>query len=301
MPEDLEVIGNSRSLFGIKPITRAEFRGISEFMHDAAGVFLSEAKQALVVGRLSKRLSQLGIPSFGAYLAFISKGNDAERQYCIDALCTNETHFFREPQHFDFLTQRVFPLWKQQRSVDPAFRRIRVWSAACSTGEEPYSLAMLLFDHFAPEDGWELEIWGSDLSTKVLARAESALFSIDRATEIPIELRKRYMLRGTDEQEGRMTVKKEIRSLVSFRQINLMDEKLPMTGKFQLIFCRNVLIYFDAQTKIEVVSKLGRFLDPNGFFFLGHAESLVQTGGLARCGVPTVYTLPSGTQNVIFR
>jgi chemotaxis protein methyltransferase CheR len=291
--EDSEIVGNHRALFGVQPITRGEFRRISEFMHEAAGVFLSDAKQALVVGRLSKRLGQLGITTFGAYLDFILKGNEAERQYCIDALCTNETHFFREPQHFDFLTRRVFPIWKQQRERDPSFRRLRVWSAACSTGEEPYSLAMVLAENFKPEEGWEIEIWGSDLSTKVLARAESGLFPIQRAAEIPLELRKRYMLRGTEEQEGRMAVKPALRSLVSFRQINLMDDRLPMQGKFQLIFCRNVLIYFDAPTKLQVVTKLGRFLDANGFFFLGHAESLVQTGGLARYGVPTVYTLPA--------
>jgi chemotaxis protein methyltransferase CheR len=270
-------------------LSGAEFRLFQDLIHREAGIFLSESKKALLVGRLSRRLRELGLASFGDYHRYVTTEDPAERTRMLDCVSTNETHFFREPRQFDFLEDRVLPDWRAAAEAGVRPRRIRVWSAACSTGEEPYSLAMTLLGRFPPESGWQIEILASDISTRVLERAREAVWPIEKAAEIPERHLKRFMLRGARSQEGRMKAGPEIRSVVRFERINLNADSYPVTTRFDLIFCRNVLIYFDGPSKMRVTRQLVRHLEPTGYFFLGHAESVVDAAAeLQRVG-PTVY------------
>jgi len=250
-----------------------------------AGIYLAPAKKALLVGRLAKRLRALGLSSFEEYYRRIVDEEDLEeRTEMLDCISTNETHFFREPRQFEFLERQVIPAWKQR-----GLRTLRIWSAGCSTGEEAFSLAMLLRHHFPPGGGRQIEILGTDISTRVLARAEAAIFPIDRADEIPISYRRAFMLRGTGPQEGRMKAAPEIREMVRFERVNLNEERYPVRGPFDLIFCRNVLIYFQSETKLKVIHRLLDLLAPEGLLFLGHAESLNAVTDRVTTVVPTVY------------
>jgi len=236
-------------------LTIREFARFQRLIHRQAGIFLPEAKQALVVARLGRRLRDLGLESFGTYFDLVET-DPAEHTRMLDAICTNETRFFREPRQFEFLESNVLPRWRQRGEDGLVPKRIRVWSAACSTGEEPYSLAMLLRTHFPLDAGWTVEILASDLSTKVLTAADQAVWPIERAEDIPPEYRRAYMLRGVRGEEGKMRLQPKIRSMVDFRRINLNDDTYPVDGPFDLIFCRNVLIYFNRETKAEVVGRL---------------------------------------------
>jgi chemotaxis protein methyltransferase CheR len=267
----------------LRPLTDREFRQFRGLIFDEAGINLIDAKKALVAGRLARRINELGLRDYGSYFHLVESRTD-ERTRMIDAICTNETRFFREPMQFEFLEQRVMPQWRAAAELGLP-RRVRAWSAACSTGEEPYSLAMTLA-HGLPD--WTIDIVASDLSTKVLARAREGVWSIDHAGDIPLPYRKAYMLRGVRSEEGRMRVVPEIRNLIDFRQINLTDDE-PISGQFDLIFCRNVLIYFDRPTKDAVVERLLRRLAPGGLLFLGHAESLTGWGQRVRSVGPTIY------------
>jgi chemotaxis protein methyltransferase CheR len=270
----------------IRPITEREFTLFQSLIHREAGIYLAPAKKALLVGRLSKRLRALGLASFGEYYSRIVEEDDRdERIQMLDCISTNETHFFREPRQFEFLERQVIPVWKERGP-----RVLRIWSAGCSTGEEPYSLAMLLLHHFPPGSGRQIEILATDLSTRALGRAEAAVWSVDKAPEIPIAYRKAFMLRGTASQEGKMKAAPEIRALVRFERLNLNDERSAAGGPFHLIFCRNVLIYFQMETKLKVIHRLLDALAPDGLLFLGHAESLNAVTDRVATVVPTVYT-----------
>jgi chemotaxis protein methyltransferase CheR len=274
----------------IQPISEKEFALFQTLIHREAGIYLSPVKKALVEGRLSKRLRELGLNSFGAYYCRVVEDGDREELVrLLDCICTNETHFFREPQHFEFLEKHVFPEWTAQAASGFRARRVRVWSAACSTGEEPYSVAMLLWAVFPPVSGWVIEILATDLSTRALDRAETAIWPIEKSQEIPARFLKPCMLRGTRSQIGKMKVNPEIRSIVRFERLNLIDNAYPMTDRFDLIFCRNVLIYFDPELRLRVVQQLLNHLAPKGYLFLGHAETLNGLGERVRSVIPTVY------------
>jgi chemotaxis protein methyltransferase CheR len=267
-------------------VSDRDFQRFQTLIHREAGIWLAPVKKALLVGRLARRLRELNIPSYAAYYERVVE-DEAERIRMLDAICTNETHFFREPKHFDFLTERVFPAWRAEADAGRRERRIRIWSAACSTGEEPYTLAMVLLTAFPA--GWDLEIVASDLSTKVLDRASAGLWPLEKSKEIPAEHLKSFMLRGFGAQEGLMKAGPEIRALIKFTRVNLVGESWPGGPPFDLVFCRNVLIYFERQAKITVVERLLDRLDPRGFLFLGHAESLGGFTVKARAVLPTVY------------
>jgi len=272
-----------------KAVTSAEFKLLQELIHRETGIFLSDAKRALLVGRLSGRLRDLGLASFREYYEHVTEVDPGELVRMLDCITTNETRFFREPQQFDFLEQQVIPNLKAEAAAGRRPKRIRVWSAASSTGEEAYSLAMTLISHFPKESGWTIEIFGSDISTRVLDKARAAVWLIERAREVPETYLKRYMLKGTGSQEGTMKAGPEIRSLVRFERLNLMDENYPVSGKFDFVFCRNVLIYFNAETKAKVVNNLLKHLEPSGLLFLGHAESMLGMADRLRRVGPTVY------------
>jgi len=255
----------------IHAITDREFALFQSLIQREVGIHLAPVKKALLVGRLSKRLRTLGLTTFEAYYRRIVDEDDrAERLEMLDCVSTNETHFFREPRQFEFLERQVIPAWKRDMP-----RLLRIWSAGCSTGEEPFSLAMLLRHHFPPGSGREIEILGTDISTRALARAEAAVWPIDRASEIPLSYRRAFMMRGTGPQEGRMKAAPEIRELVRFERVNLNEDRYPVQGPFHLIFCRNVLIYFNHGSRRRVIDTLHRKLVKGGYLLLGHSESLI--------------------------
>jgi chemotaxis protein methyltransferase CheR len=262
-------------------ISTKDFRLFQALVQQEAGIFLSDQKRALLVGRLGPRMRTLELPTFGSYYERV-RGDREELVQMINAICTHETQFFREPKQFAFLEHEVLPAW---RASDRP-KRVRVWSAGCSTGEEPFSIAMALSWHLP---GWSIEILASDLSTKALERASAGIWPIERAEQIPAHYRRTFMLRGRGTQEARMAARPEIASLIRFQQLNLNCDS-SYSGSFDLIFCRNVLIYFDAHGKRRVIDRLLDRLTPEGLLFLGHSESL---HGFERVRVagPTVYEL----------
>ena len=275
--------------FVIKPITDREFLLFQTLIHNHAGIHLGPAKKALLVGRLTRRLRELGLTTFRAYYDRVTDGSDpVEQVRMLDSICTNETRFFRERRQFEFLAERVFPEWEKEAAAGLRSRQLRVWSTACSTGEEPYSLAMVLLDRFPPAS-WSVRILATDLSTRALARAREAVWPIEKSRDIPPHYLKAYMLRGNRSQEGRMKAGQEIRSVVEFARVNLNDTSYPVSGPFDVIFCRNVLIYFDAACKVRVVNRLLDALAPGGYLLVGHAESLNGLTCRARAAAPTIY------------
>jgi chemotaxis protein methyltransferase CheR len=267
-------------------VSDRDFLRFQALIHREAGIWLAPVKKALLVGRLARRLRELGLVSYGDYFERVVE-DEAEKIRMLDAICTNETHFFREPRHFEFLAERIFPAWRADADAGRRPRRIRVWSAACSTGEEPYTIAMMLLSAFPA--GWELEVLASDLSTKVLDRAAAGVWPLEKSKEIPEEHLKAFMLRGYGAQEGLMKAGPEIRGIVRFARVNLVGDDWPAGPPFDLVFCRNVLIYFERQAKITVVERLVDRLAPQGYLFLGHAESLGGFTTKARPVLPTVY------------
>ena len=265
-----------------------DFARFQALIQREAGIWLSPIKKALLVGRLAKRLRELGITSYADYYERVVE-DPVERTTMLDCISTNETHFFREPRHFEFLREQVFPRWTTEAAEGRRPRRVRAWSAACSTGEEPYSLAMCLLGAFPPGSGWDLEVFATDISTRVLDWARDAIWPVAKAQEIPGADRKAFMLRGVGGQEGKMRAGPEIRALVRFQRFNLNDETYPTLGTFHLVFCRNVLIYFAAPTKVRVVEKVLGHLAPDGYLFLGHAESLSGMAQRVQAVIPTVY------------
>ncbi len=272
---------------GREPVSPRVFRGFQAVILRESGIALSDAKKALLAGRLSRRLRELGLDSFEEYLGRVEASAD-ERVRMLDAIATNETRFFREPGQFEFLKERVLPDWLENASQGKRPHRVRIWSAGCSTGEEPFSLAMLLASFFPRT--WDLEVWATDLSTKALACARSGVWPLERSREIPPALLKAFMLRGTGPEDGKMKAGPELRALVRFERLNLAGENWPPDGPFDAILCRNVLIYFDAAGKRRAVSRLLDRLAPGGFFFVGHAETLNGITDRVRPLMPSVYT-----------
>jgi len=263
-------------------ISEREFQAIRAWIREAAGISLSEQKKALVVGRLASRLRHYGLDSYGRYFELLQSGGQPdELQIAVDLLTTNETHFFREPKHFDFLRDRILP-------GHPAGRAFRVWSAASSSGEEPYSIAMTLAESLG-EAPWE--VVASDLSTRVLARAQTGHYPMARAKSIPRHLLSRYCLKGIGAQEGTFLVDPRLRSRLQFVQVNLVAP-LPRLREFDVIFLRNVLIYFDASTKREVVSRMLPHLARGGHIIVGHSESLNGLSDALKTIQPSIYRKP---------
>ncbi|HSI60604.1 MAG TPA: protein-glutamate O-methyltransferase CheR [Ideonella sp.] len=263
-------------------ITDTEFGQFQRFIYEAAGITLSPAKKALVCGRLAKRLQQRQLGSYTAYLRLLSSGEaPAEVQTAVDLLTTNETYFFREPKHFELLRE----LAMQARKRSQPFR---VWSAASSSGEEPYSIAMVLADCL---ESTPWDILGTDISTRVLERARTGHYPLERTRHIPPVYLKRFCLKGHGEQEGTLLVERSLRQRVQFAQVNL-NTTLPQLGSFDVIFLRNVMIYFNGDTKRQVVARVLGLLKPGGYFCIGHSESLNDINSAVLQVAPSIYRKP---------
>ncbi|MBU3898579.1 MAG: protein-glutamate O-methyltransferase CheR [Gammaproteobacteria bacterium] len=262
-----------------KPITDAEFAQFQRFIFDAAGISMADAKKALVTGRLGKRLAAHELDSFGAYFKLLASGQHPDEvQMAVDLLTTNETYFFREIKHFEFM--RTQALAARSRA-----QPYRVWSAASSSGEEAYSMAMVLMDCMQTTP-WE--ILGTDISTRVLDGARRALYSMDRGRHIPQDYLRRFCRKGTGTYDGHLLVDRTLRSKVAFRQLNL-NTALPQLGQFDLVFLRNVMIYFNNETKREVVARVISTLKPGGYFCVGHSESLNDISTAVQMVAPSIY------------
>jgi chemotaxis protein methyltransferase CheR len=272
-------------------VSPALFQKFQKLIYAETGIWLGSSKTALLCGRLFRRLRTLEMTSLATYYeCVVQPDQHEERARMIDAITTNETRFNREPRQFEFLVQRVFPRWKAdaERGLRP--RRIRIWSAGCSSGEEPYTVAMLLAKHLPLEEGWDARLLATDISNRVLEKARKGIYPIARATELPNDLLRSFMLRGIAERQGEMKVKVEVQQLVDFQRLNLDRESDPSEGPFDAIFCRNVLIYFDAASKQRVVTNLVRHLIDNALLFVGHAENLSSAFPQLRSLEPTIYT-----------
>jgi len=261
-------------------LSDAAYAGFQKLLRQHAGIHLADGKKAMVAGRLARRLKHHALGSFEDYQRLIAQQSE-ELQCAIDLLTTNETHFFREQPHFDLLKT-----WLPANL--PAGRNLRVWSAAASSGQEAYSVAMLLSD-VAPDAAWD--VFGSDISRRVLQQAERGQYDIKLASEIPPAYLRACCLKGVGEQAGSFVVDPELRRRVRFRQIKL-NAPLPDIGLFDVILLRNVLIYFQPDTKHEVIQRVLERLRPGGLFLVGHSESLGAMGAGLQCIAPSVYRKP---------
>ncbi len=254
----------SNASTGEVAISDREFADFQEFVYQSAGITLSSAKKALVSGRLLKRLRHYQLASYRDYFQLIMSGQEpAELQTALDLLTTNETYFFREPQHFDYLRTTILPARKPGEPF-------RIWSAACSSGEEPYTLAMVLADQLGTTP-WD--IVASDISSRVLAAAQVGQYRMDRAEKIPQAYLKAHCLKGIGDQTGTFLIDPKLKRRIRFLSVNL-NASLPQVGTFDVIFLRNVMIYFNTDTKRQVVERLLSVLKPGGYFIVSHSESL---------------------------
>jgi chemotaxis protein methyltransferase CheR len=280
-------------------LAAALFTKFQELIYREAGIWLASHKHALLTGRLARRLRLLGLSSMQEYFHLVTQPDQQhERAVMIDCITTNETHFFREPRHFDFLSQQVFPRWHEEAAIGQRMTHLRIWSAGCSSGEEPYSLAMLLLKHFPQEKGWNVEVLATDISTRVLEKAREGVYPIDKVKEIPPEYLRAYMLKGRGEHKGVIKVSPELHRAVRFARVNLHADSYPVQGCFDLIFCRNVLIYFDQKSKEKVITGILRHLSPSGFLFVGHSEHLGGISPNLKTVAPTVHALLPGSGNL---
>jgi chemotaxis protein methyltransferase CheR len=261
-------------------ISDTEFGQFQRFIFEAAGITLTDAKKALVSGRLAKRLHVCQVKTYGEYFRLLMSGESPlELQTAVDLLTTNETYFFREPKHFQFLKKEI------TGGTLRASPSLRVWSAAASTGEEAYSVAMVLEDGL-PGQPWE--VVGSDISARVLERARAGHYSMERISQFPPGYLQRFCLKGRDAQEGTMLVQRALRNKLRFLRVNL-NEPLPHLGAFEVIFLRNVLIYFSLETKRKVVARVLNLLQPGGYLFIGHSESLIEVTDAVELLAPAIY------------
>ncbi len=263
------------------PFTNRDFDRIRRLIHVRAGIALADSKEEMVYSRLARRLRVLKLDNFKSYLDRLEAGSDADEwEAFTNALTTNLTSFFREDHHFGILHKFL--------QAQPRGKTVRIWCSAASTGEEPYSLAITAceaHDSLNPP----VAILATDIDTNVLATAERGVYPLDRIEKVSLERKKRFFLRGSGSTEGQCRVIEPLRSILSFRPLNLLDERYPMKGPFDVIFCRNVMIYFDKPTQLAVLRKMIPLLAPDGLFFAGHSESFFHATDLIKPIGRTVY------------
>ena len=251
-------------------LSDGEYKRICELVREHTGIALSESKREMIYGRLVRRLRALRLSGFAPYIAQLEKSDTAELEEFINAVTTNLTSFFRESHHFDHLAKEVLPAISRRAQGSG---RLRIWSCACSTGEEPYSAAMVLREQKELLVGIDARILATDLDTQVLATASAGIYAQERLESVSQARVARYFQTLSDGVKGKVRVSPSLQELITFKQLNLMND-WPMRGPFDVIFCRNVLIYFDKQTQEQVVSRLSEQLLPGGYLFLGHSESI---------------------------
>jgi chemotaxis protein methyltransferase CheR len=246
-----------------------EFLKFRELIYSEAGIKLSDLKRALVQARLSRRMRFLGLTSYEDYYEYLIDNYDDEKYQFINAITTNKTDFFRECRHFEFMKETCLPEFDRMGK-----KKIRIWSAGCSTGEEAYSVSIVLKEYYANRTDIDIKVLSTDIDTNVLEKGRDGIYAYDRVSDIDINLLRKYFYRGTCDNEGVFKVKECIRDLVFFRRLNLLENVYPMKNKFDIIFCRNVIIYFDKATQAKLFNKLSDYLDDHGYLFIGHSENI---------------------------
>jgi len=251
-----------------------DFRRLGELIHNVSGIKVSDPKKTMIESRLQRRLKKLGMQSIQEYLDYLFSpdGMQDELINMIDEVTTNKTDFFREPGHFDFLTKNALPEMIEAHSEE-IHKRLTIWSAGCSSGEEPYTLAMVLSE-FASQRRFSFLILATDISKSMLEKAARAIYDAERIAPVPVDLQKKYLLRGKDRTQQRFRVVPELRQLVKFRILNFMDSDFGFREPIDIIFCRNVIIYFDKKTQEELLRKFCNSLTSRGYIFMGHSETL---------------------------
>lgn len=266
-----------------------DFERLSAFIESHCGIRMPAGKKVMLESRLRKRLRHLGLTRFTDYCDLVLRdGSDAEVVQMIDAVTTNKTDFFREPQHFEHLVKSALPALMQAEGAGIR-RDLMVWSAGCSSGEEPYTLAMVLSEVARRLPGFRFLILGTDICSDVLERARSAIYEESKVDPVPTELRKRYLLRSKNSEQGLVRICPELRSLVRFRRLNFLDEDFGLREPMDVIFCRNVFIYFDRDTQEAILRRFCRNLVPGGYVFLGHSETINGLRVPLTQVAPTVY------------
>lgn len=264
------------------------FMSLARFIQGEYGIKMPPVKKVMLQSRLQKRLKFLGLHSFDTYCDFLfSPDGKAEIVEMINAVSTNKTDFFREPAHFDYLVEHVLPQF--QDSSSSAASMFNVWSAGCSTGEEPYTLAMVLMDFASQMRDFQFKIMATDISTRVLDHARKAIYKESNISPVPVSLRQKYILRSKDRSKGQVRMHPAIREKIMFQRMNFMDDSFNLPHKFDVIFCRNVVIYFDVATQGKLFRKFADQLRPHGFLFIGHSETLNGLDLPFRAVFPTVY------------
>jgi len=258
-----------------KPMSLDDFERLSGFIQDQCGIKMPAGKKIMLEARLQKRLRLLGFTTFRQYCEHLfdeSTGADEVVQM-INAVTTNKTDFFREPQHFTILEETVLPEYVNAPDWGPA-KVFRTWSAGCSTGEEPYTLAMVLGEYAALHPGFRFSLLATDISTRVLDKAKLAIYDQERIATVPLSLKQKYFLRSKDRDKTQVRVVPELRALVQFEQVNLMDEQLLLSDTVDVVFCRNVIIYFERRNQERLLRRLCGCLKTGGYLFLGHSETV---------------------------
>ncbi len=264
----------------------AEFKRFRDLIESELGIKMPPSKKTLLQSRFQKRLRTLGMGSFREYCDYVfsPEGLERERAHLYDAVTTNTTHFFREPRHFEFLTATVLP----ELAPRVGTAGLRVWSAGCSSGQEPYTLSMVLSEFAEGRPGFKYHILATDISIKILQHAVRGVYSLDAAKDVPKNLMRKYLLKSKDPKKGLVKMGPSIRSHISFRRMNFM-ESFQLEEHKDIIFCRNVVIYFDRPTQETLFTKFCNHLKPGGFLFIGHSESLSGMDLPLRQVIPTVF------------
>jgi len=250
--------------------TDANFKVISQFVTENTGIVLTDAKKDMVYGRLTKRLRKGPYNNFDDFTKAIIDGDEEEQDVLINAITTNLTAFFRESHHFEFLANTAIP---QLLDANKYGKRVRIWSAGCSTGEEPYSIAIVLKEAIPNIDEWDVKILATDLDANVIAHGQSGVYREDRISGLSDERKTRWFKRGSGKNEGYVKVSPELQKLISFKRLNLLQQ-WPMKGPFDLMFCRNVIIYFDKDTQKTLFKRYFSILESKSYLFIGHSETL---------------------------
>jgi len=275
-----EMPTGERELY-VFPFTSEDFHHIRSLIYRVAGISLAPSKKDLVYSRLARRLRIRGIDTFSAYIRLLESGDLQEREEFVNALTTNMTSFFREAHHFPILSKHLASI--------PKSNPVNIWTCASSSGEEPYSIAMTAVEHFKSFNA-PVRILATDIDTNVLEKARRGVYPLDQLKKIPPEQLKRFFLKGEGKNAGFAKVRPELQQLITFRHFNLLDQQWGIREKFDVIFCRNVMIYFDKNTQYEILKKMRPCLQPDGLFFAGHSESFHHAADLFRVCGKTVYS-----------
>ena len=288
---DIELWGESKNMYNTATLQKKDFYRLSDFIHKEYGIKMPEVKKTLLESRLQKRLRLLGIDKFNAYCDYLFSpdGLSNEIPHFIDMITTNKTDFFRESNHFNFLVETVLPhIINTQKNGS---KNLNIWSAGCSTGEEPYTLAMVVNDFLAQHPGLRMpySILGTDISIDALKTAQQATYNEIRVEPVPLNMKRKYLLKSKNRDQSMVRIAPELRKQVQFGLLNLMDSNFGLKKQMDVVFCRNVIIYFDKETQEDILSKILRNLVPGGYFFQGHSETTQGMKLPLKQIIPTVY------------